>query len=318
MKFGVLLPSRRLVMEGGDPRRFREIIELALAAEEAGLDSVWVGDSLTAKPRLEPISTLAAVAQHTDRVRLGSAVLLAALRHPVHLAHQAATVDFISGGRLVLGAGVGGAFNDAQRREWKAAGFDSGTRASRFEEVVEITNALTRGVSVDFDGKHFQLDDVSIAPASPQVGGVPFLIAAHWRSGRERQFARVARLGAGVISISDYPDEYGKMIARVKHHCREMSRDPGLLERSFYMTVNIGADEQTAASEADRFLNLYYGMNIWGDRWGPYGPAQSIVDRIRAYEEAGAQTMIVRFASFDQRGQMERFLDEVVSQLSEL
>ena len=80
------------------------------------------------------------------------------------------------------------------------------------------------------------------------------------------------------------------------------------------MTVNIGADEQTAASEADRFLNLYYGMNIWGDRWGPYGPAQSIVDRIRAYEEAGAQTMIVRFASFDQRGQMERFLDEVVSQ----
>ena len=122
MKFGVLLPSRRLVMEGGDPRRFREIVELAQSAEEAGLDSVWVGDSLTAKPRLEPLSTLTAVAQHTDRVRLGTAVLLAALRHPVHLAHQAATVDFISGGRLVLGAGVGGAFNDAQRSEWKSSG----------------------------------------------------------------------------------------------------------------------------------------------------------------------------------------------------
>ena len=157
VKFGVLLPSRRLVMEGGDPRRFREIIDLAQSAEDAGLDSVWVGDSLTAKPRLEPLSTLTAVAQHTDRVRLGSAVLLAALRHPVHLAHQAATVDFISGGRLVLGAGVGGAFNDAQRREWKAAGVDSRTRASRFEEVVEIANALTRGVSVDFDGRHFRL-----------------------------------------------------------------------------------------------------------------------------------------------------------------
>ena len=80
------------------------------------------------------------------------------------------------------------------------------------------------------------------------------------------------------------------------------------------MTVNIGEDEQVAASEADRFLKLYYGMNIWGDRWGPYGPASSIVERVRAYEAAGAQTMIVRFASFDQRGQMERFLDEVVSQ----
>ena len=314
MKFGVLLPSRRLVMEGGDPGRFREIIDLAQSAEDAGLDSVWVGDSLTAKPRLEPLSTLTAVAQHTNRVRLGSAVLLAALRHPVHLAHQAATVDFISGGRLILGAGVGGAFNDAQRSEWKAAGVDSRTRASRFEEVVEIASALTRGVPVNFDGRHFQLDDVSIAPASPQAGGVPFLIAAHWRSGRERQFARVARLGAGVISISDYPDEYAKVIARVEHHCREMSRDPGLLERSFYMTVNIGPDEQAAASEADRFLNLYYGMNIWGDRWGPYGPAKSIVERMRAYEQAGVQTMIVRFASFDQRGQMQRFLHEVVSQ----
>ena len=122
MKFGVLLPSRRLVMEGGDPRRFQEIIDLAQSAEDAGLDSVWVGDSLTAKPRLEPLSTLTAVAQHTDRVRLGSAVLLAALRHPVHLAHQAATVDFISGGRLVLGAGVGGAFNDAQRQRVESRG----------------------------------------------------------------------------------------------------------------------------------------------------------------------------------------------------
>ena len=312
MNFGVLLPTRRLVMEGGDPQRFQEIIELAQSAEEAGLDSVWVGDSLTAKPRLEPLSTLMAVAQHTDRVRLGTAVLLAALRHPVHLAHQAATVDFVSGGRLILGAGVGGAFNDVQRREWNAAGVDSHTRASRFEEVVQIVSALTSGGSVDFNGRHFRLDDVTIAPASPQAGGVPFLIAAHWRSGRERQFERVARLGAGVISISDYPDEYAKVIARVEHHCRGMSRDLGTLERSFYMTVNLGADEQTAASEADRFLNMYYGMNIWGDRWGPYGWARSIVDRIRAYEEAGAQTMIVRFASFDQRGQMERFLDEVV------
>ncbi len=316
MKFGVLLPTRRLVMEGGDPSGFREIIDLAQSAEYAGLDSVWVGDSLTAKPRLEPISTLAAVAQHTDRVRLGTAVLLAALRHPVHLAHQAATVDFISGGRLILGAGVGGAFNDAQRREWEAAGVDSRIRASRFEEVVEIVSALTRGSEVSFDGSHFQLDNVSIAPVSPQPGGVPFLIAAHWRSGRERQFERVARLGAGVISISDYPDEYAKVIARVEHHCRDISRDPDTLERSFYMTVNIGADEHAAASEADRFLNLYYGMNIWGDRWGPYGPARSIVERLRAYERAGAQTMIVRFASFDQRGQMRRFLDEVVPQFA--
>ena len=314
MRFGVLLPTRRLVMEGGQPEDFKQVIDLAQSAEQAGLDSVWVGDSLTAKPRLEPMTTLTAVASHTERVRLGTAVLLAALRHPVHLAHQAATVDFISGGRLILGAGVGGAFNDAQRREWANAGVEPGTRASRFEEVVQIVRELSTGQSVDFVGRHFELHDVSIAPKSPQRDGVPFLIAAHWRAGRERQFERVARLGAGVMSISDYPGEYSKVVERVQHHGQALGRKADSLERVFYMTVNIGGDVAESASEADRFLNMYYGMNMWGDRWGPYGPAELLVDRIHRYESAGAETVIVRFASFDQERQLHRFLDDVVPQ----
>ncbi len=309
MKFGILLPTRRLVMEGGAPEAFRQVIDLAQTAERAGLDSVWVGDSLTAKPRLEPLTTLSAVAQHTERVRLGTAVLLPALRHPVHLAHQAATLDFISGGRLILGAGVGGAFNDAQRNEWRDAGVDATTRATRFEEVVHVVRELTTGEPISFEGDHFRLDDVSIAPRSPQPGGTPFLIAAHWRAGRDRQFRRAARLGAGVISISDYPDEYGRVIERVGHHATELGR--GDLERTFYLTVNIGADAVKMSDEADRFLNLYYGMNFWGDRWGPYGPAELVSERIRRYEAAGAETMIVRFASFDQERQLSAFLEEV-------
>ncbi len=314
MKFGILLPTRRLVMEGGTPEAFGQVIELAQTAEHAGLDSVWVGDSLTAKPRLEPLTTLTSVASNTERVRLGTAVLLVALRHPVHLAHQAATLDFISGGRLVLGAGVGGAFNDAQRSEWRNAGVEAKSRATRFEEVVHVVGELTTGKPVNFVGRHFEFQDVSIAPASPQEGGVPFLVAAHWRAGRERQFERVARLGAGVISISDYPDEYDKVIQRVRHHAGTLGRDEGRLERAFYMTVNIGSDSDKCAVEADRFLKLYYGMNMWGDRWGPYGPSDLITDRIRRYEEAGAETMIVRFASFDQERQLSLFLEEVAAQ----
>ena len=314
MRFGILLPTRRLVMEGGDSRDFDEIINLARMAEESGLDSVWVGDSLTAKPRLEPLTALTAVASYTERVRLGTAVLLAALRHPVHLAHQAATLDLIAGGRLILGAGVGGAFNDAQRHEWRTAGVNSSARAGRFEEVVEVVKGLTTGDPVSFEGRHVNLTDVMIAPRSPQHGGVPFLIASHWRAGRERQFHRTARLGDGLISISDYPDEYVKVVDRVAHHAAKLGRDGTAMERTFYMTVNIGDDPLEAANEADRFLNLYYGMNIWGDRWGPYGPPQQIVDRVAAYESAGVQTMIVRFASFDQEVQLKRFLTEIVPQ----
>ena len=312
MRFGILLPTRRIVMEGGAPKDFQEVISLAQSAERAGLDSVWVGDSLTAKPRLEPLTALTAVASNTERVRLGTAVLLPALRNPVQLAHQAATVDFISGGRLILGAGVGGAFNDAQRREWRSVGVDARTRASRFEEVVEIVKSLTTGEEVDFEGKHFSLDRVRIAPRSPQDGGVPFLIASHWRAGRDSQFRRAARLGDGIISISDYPDEYGKVVERVESHAADMSRGPETLERSFYMTVNLGPDADAAAAEADRFLNLYYGMNMWGDRWGPYGPAELTIERIRRYEEAGAETMVVRFASFSQERQLQTFLEDVV------
>ena len=84
------------------------------------------------------------------------------------------------------------------------------------------------------------------------------------------------------------------------------------MEAAFYVTVNLNDDEEAAAEEADRFLRGYYGINIWGDRWGPYGPAEQAAERIRRYAEAGADTVIVRFASFDQPGQMRIFLENVV------
>ena len=103
-------------MRGEQPPNIDRIIGLAETVEEAGLDGVWVGDSLVAKPRMEPLAVLAALAARTSRARLGTAVLLPALRHPVLLAQTMATVELISGGRLVIGAGVGGAFNDDQKR----------------------------------------------------------------------------------------------------------------------------------------------------------------------------------------------------------
>ncbi|MCI0441171.1 MAG: LLM class flavin-dependent oxidoreductase [Chloroflexi bacterium] len=311
-RFGILLPTRRLIMTGDDDPSFGEIVSMAKAAEDAGLDSVWAGDSLTAKPRLEPLTALAAVAAHTKRVRLGTAVLLAALRHPVLLAHAAGTLDLISGGRTVLAVGVGGAFNDAQRREWRNAGVDPTRRASRMEEVVEIAKRLTSGEAVTHKGKHFELDSVSVLPKSPQPGGVPMLVACHWRAGRDAQFQRAARLGDGYISISDYPEEYAKVTERVKAHAAALGKDFDKIEAAFYMTVNLNSDAKKAFDEADRFLHLYYGMNMWGDRWGPYGPPSLAVERIRRYVEAGAGTIIVRFASFEQERQLDIFLNEVV------
>ena len=238
--------------------------------------------------------------------------MLAALRHPVALAQAAGTVDLVSGGRLVLGVGVGGAFNDTLRQEWWNAGVDPATRASRFEEVVHLSKRLTAGETITHQGRHFTLDEVSVKPTSPQNGGVPMLVACHWRANLDRQFYRAASLGDGYVSISDYPEEYVQVRERVRNHAEALGNDFSGMEAVFYVTVNLVEDEESAAEEADRFLRMYYGVNIWGDRWGPYGPPERAVDRIRRYVQAGAGTVIVRFASFDQPTQMRTFLEEVV------
>ena len=316
LKLGILLPTRGLVMDSDEPPGIEPLLSMAEAVEQAGLNSVWVGDSLTAKPRLEPLTTLAAIAMRTEKVRLGTAVMLAALRNPVQLAQMSATVDAISGGRLILGAGVGGAFNPAQQQEWLNVGVKPSQRARRFEEVLEITNGLTRGEEVTFDGRHFNYDGVSVQPRAVQENGVPFLVACHWRAGRERQFQRAAKLGAGFMSISDYPGEYARVVDRVRGYTAEYGGDPESPEATFYMTVNLREDESAAAEEADIFLHQYYGSNIWGDRWGPFGNPQKVAERISQYHEAGAQTVIVRFASFDQQSQLHTFLNDIVPSLS--
>ena len=291
-------------------------LSLAKAADEAGFDSVWVGDSLTAKPRLDPITTLGAAAAVTQRVRLGTAALLASLRHPVQLAQAAATLDVISRGRALLGVAVGGAFNEAQQREWEAAGVDPKRRASRLEETVTILKGLGSGEPLDHDGRHFQLRSVSMEPLPVQSGGVPILIAAHYRAQREAQYKRVARLGDGFISISDTPDEYALLCAKIRTYTEEMGRDYHRMEPVFYMTVNINDDPEQATQEAEEYLTMYYGSNIWGTRWGPFGLAEQISERMSRYVDAGAGTLVMRFASFHPEEQLDRFLGQVAPQFT--
>jgi len=107
MRIGVLVPTRAVVMESARRPPVETCWTMARLADQAGYDAVWVGDSIVAKPRLEPLTSLVYLAGITTRVRLGTAVLLPALRHPVVLAHQIANVDQISRGRLVIGLGVG-------------------------------------------------------------------------------------------------------------------------------------------------------------------------------------------------------------------
>jgi alkanesulfonate monooxygenase SsuD/methylene tetrahydromethanopterin reductase-like flavin-dependent oxidoreductase (luciferase family) len=310
-KIGVLLPTRGLLLGGEQPANADRILRMAERVEAAGLDSVWVGDSLVAKPRLEPLAALGAIAARTSRVRLGTAVLLPALRHPVLLAQTMATVDLISGGRLIIGAGVGGAFNDEQRGEWKAAGVDPTRRARRFEEIVEIVKGLGPGEPYDFKGRHFDFDAVTMRPSTTQPGGIPVLMATHYRAGRPAQIDRAARLSDGIIAISDTPDEFSQVIAQVEAKAAELGRDPAHFDQTFYLTVNVDSDLDRGRRDAEDFLTAYYGAEIWGTRWGPFGGTERVAERMAEYADAGARTLVVRLATYDPERQLDVFLEEV-------
>jgi len=173
VEFGVLLPTREAVMSGHPETA--SMLAMAERAEAAGFNAIWIGDSVTARPRHEPLTLLAAVAARTRRVRLGTAVLLPALRNPVVLAHVVGTLDRIAEGRVILGVGIA-ADTPAIRKEFDAVGVPFERRVGRFLEMLEICRGLWSRDHVSFNGKHFTLHDVTVEPKPHRPGGPPIWI----------------------------------------------------------------------------------------------------------------------------------------------
>ena len=314
-KIGVLIGTRGFVMQALREHRQpdpTEMLAMAERAEAAGLDAVWVGDSLVSKPRFEPIAALAAIAARTSRVRIGTAVLLPVIRPVVPLAHSLATLDVISRGRLLIGAGVGGGFTPDQNKDYFSAGVAPETRAGRLTEMVRVMKRLWTEEHVTYQGKHLHVDDVTLYPRPIQQGGVPILLGAHHRTGNPSQYRRAARYADGIIGITDSPQQWSEVVARVEEAATVEGRDPSQLDRVFYVTVNINRDRAKASAEADDFLMSYYGVRHWEGRWGPWGAPEEVAERMAAYAKAGARHVIVRFASWNQSGQLEQFIHEVV------
>ena len=200
----------------GDPESWDRVFDLARAADEVGLDRVVVsdhvvfGENLDAYGRpetggveggrqptgpdghwLEPLTVLTTVAARTTRVRLGTYILLAALRRPVVLAKQVATLDVLSGGRVDLGVGIGW-----QREEYEAAGLDFSARGDLLDQSLEICQTLWREQRASYSGPAFAFEGIHAMPKPVQEGGVPI-----WVSGRcnRRVARRLARFGSGWI-----------------------------------------------------------------------------------------------------------------------
>src|SRR5215472_5846554 len=182
LRIGYLLPTREAVIRGHPETG--PLLALAERAERLGYDAVWVGDSLLARPRHDPLTLLAAIAARTRRVTVGTAVFLPALRNPVVLAHQLATLDRISEGRLVLGAGIA---SDVQniRDEFAAAGVPFEARVGRMMEGLRLARALWTGQPVDWQGR-WPVQRGVLGPPPYRPGGPPIWMAGSVRPALER------------------------------------------------------------------------------------------------------------------------------------
>jgi alkanesulfonate monooxygenase SsuD/methylene tetrahydromethanopterin reductase-like flavin-dependent oxidoreductase (luciferase family) len=173
MKIGVQLPEVEYEIT------FADLIDMARVAEQAGFDSIWLGDHLLYELEVgsrgpwEVWTTLAALAASTEHIELGPLVASTSFHSPAMLAKMAATVDAVSDGRLVLGLGAGW-----NKREYTAFGFAYDHRVSRFEEAFTIVRTLLRDGQIDFHGKYYDVLDCVLHPRSPRPGGPPLMIGS--------------------------------------------------------------------------------------------------------------------------------------------
>jgi alkanesulfonate monooxygenase SsuD/methylene tetrahydromethanopterin reductase-like flavin-dependent oxidoreductase (luciferase family) len=315
MNIGILVPTRGVVMQSARRPPVDECWAMARLADQAGYDAVWVGDSIVAKPRLEPLTTLAYVAGMTTRVRLGTAVLLPALRHPVVLGGQLANVDQISRGRLVVGVGIGWSLPSAER-EWAACGADHKRRVRRLEEHVAVWRRLWRGEPLTERGEDYELTGHTIGPLPWTEAGPPVLITAGNRGEMlPAQFERFARLGDGIITTYIHPEECGVIRELAEAALARHGRAGAAFPLCVYTTVRMEDDVRTAERVTTEFLAAYYGGGVSERGLMGLGPRDVVVGALRRYAEAGATDLCIRFIGDDQLPQLERFTREVLPEL---
>lgn len=305
-----------------------ELLALAEEAEASGFfESVWVGDSLLAKPRLEAIVLLSALAARTRRVRLGTACLASfPLRHPLVLAAQWASLDRLAEGRTVLCVCLGGnpqrggAFAD----EYRAMQVDPRTRVGRLEEGIAVLRAVWEHERASFHGRYYAFENVAFEP-KPAQPRVPIWIASNpdpaalAPAALDRALARVARLADGWMSTAVGAGLFGAQWRRIQELARAAGRAPAALESAYHLMVHLHPDPETAVAAAKRYLDHYYRTDYSRavlDAWVAYGPPELVAAKILAFVRAGCQTPILRFAAADQRGQLRQFLAEVAPRLA--
>ena len=316
MDIGLLLHTRQIVRQEDAAKSFEQLWSDAAQAEELGFDHIWLGDSVTVleKARGDCLTTMAALAARTDKIRIGAVPMLPALRNPVLLAHALATLDVISKGRIILGVSVG-PVRDYIQRQFAACGVPPQEKAGRLSESIEIMRRLWSETTVNYDGRYYKLSDVGILPHPVQKPGIPIWIVAD-RS--ENGFKRVGRLGDGWVTLAPTLERF----AAARHKIDQYARDHGRVGKSpvnaLYAAFNIQTDGARASNEGWKWMECFFEQpkEKLGHFFTIFGTPEECVRLLKGYAAAGLTTIIARIASDDMRAQARLLLNEIKPQLA--
>jgi probable F420-dependent oxidoreductase len=303
VELGVAIPQTFL--QGAvDRARLRDFL---VRADVLGFHSAWVVEQILGTlPSLEPVALLTWAAALTERLRLGSAVLLTALRSPVHLAKTLTTLDHLSGGRLTVGVGLGG-----NPKAYPAFGLGAERRAARFAEGIRLMRRLWTEPRVSFAGEFWRLEGVAMEPKPLQKPHPPLWFGAH----HPDALRRAAELGDGFMgagSVAAAP--FAEEVKRLRGFLAEGGRDPEGFPVGKRVYIAIDRDRDRAARRLAEWFGAFYGRPELAADVAVWGDVPECLEALRRVTAAGARLVLLN-PVFDELEQLERFAADIAPKL---
>jgi probable F420-dependent oxidoreductase len=287
-----------------EPARIRAFLE---RAEALGFASAWVVEQILGRiPSLEPVELLTWAAAVTRRIRLGSAVLLTGLRSPVHLAKSLATLDHLSGGRLIVGVGLGG-----NPKIYPAFGLGAERRAARFAEGLRLMKHLWTESRVTFAGDFWRLTNAAMEPKPLQKPHPPLWFGAHHPDALRRAVdLGDGFMGAGSVSTATFTEE----VKLLRGYLAEAGRDPERFAVGKRVYIAIDRDRERAGRRLEEWFGAFYGRPELAAEVAVWGDVPECLERLAGVVAGGARLVMLN-PVFDEMEHLERFAAEIAPKL---
>jgi probable F420-dependent oxidoreductase len=303
VELGVAIPQTFL--QGAvDPARLRDFL---VRADVLGFHSAWVVEQILGPlPSLEPVALLTWAAALTERLRLGSAVLLTALRSPIHLAKTLTTLDHLSRGRLIVGVGLGG-----NPKTYPAFGLGPERRAARFAEGIRLMRRLWTEPRVSFAGEFWRLEGVAMEPKPLQQPHPPLWFGAHHPDALRRAVELGdGFMGAGSVAAAPFAEE----VKRLRGFLAEGGRDPEGFPVGKRVYIAIDRDRDRAARRLAEWFGAFYGRPELAAQVAVWGDVPECLEALARVTAAGARLILLN-PVFDELEQLERFAADIAPKL---